>query len=76
MKQWTLASHVLMIENTSHKFNFNCELNHISYICWDRKFCDKAIGGDSKSIGTTITELWIILEKYVKGLRVSLLKGY
>ena len=38
--------------------------------------CDEAICGDSESVGATITELWIILERYVEGLLVSLLKGY
>ena len=42
----------------------------------DGKFHDEVIGGDSKSIGVTITELWIILERYVKGLCISFLKVY
>ena len=39
------------------------------------EFCDEAIGHDSKLIAATIIELWIILERYVKGLCISLLKG-
>ena len=27
--------------------------------------CNEAIGGGSKLIGATITELWIILERYI-----------
>jgi len=42
----------------------------------DEKFREEVNGGDSKLIGATITELWIILERYVKGLCVFLLKGY
>jgi len=37
--------------------------------------CKILIGGDSKSIGATIPKLWFILERHVKGLRISLLKS-
>ena len=60
-----------MFLNSCHVFNFNCGFTHVSYIWPDTKFLN---GSCCKAIGSTTIELSIILERYVKGLRVSLLK--
>jgi len=42
------------------------------HICWDAQFHHKAIGSNSNLVGATISKLWIILIRYVKGVRISL----